>query len=205
MIVIVGSLGRAGSTLLFRAITRLDTFYDLSQKSRFRRDVFKEALEDHCVYKTHDYPPESLSVGVKVIWTFADPFDVVASVKAIVSGEDDSFGEYGVNFIEEHFRNLRADPADIDKLLDRDAMNLERHFDRWYRPQGFDCLVVRYETMWNNIEKMRSFLDLPLSLPPQRERKHKFSDFTPSEKEKVRKVYGGLREKIMKADDIRAF
>ena len=78
---------------------------------------------------------------------------------------------------------------------------LEKYFDACLKlrlPQPI--LFMRYETLWNNLDVLFNFLDLPTELrsdfPPYKERKSKLISLPYDTQEQLKQIYSSLSNKI---------
>ena len=141
----VQSLGRCGSYMLYSTLEK----------------IFGEA-----VWGGHEYPDE-MEEPQRVIFLFANPIDIVLSVKYQEEAQ-------GIGWVRNHFANLKADFGDYPNLLSRDVLHLGRLFDAWYQPQAFPLLTLRYETMWRHQDLISAFVGRPVVLPKYRPRRDLF-------------------------------
>ena len=152
----------------------------------------------------HYYPDELISVArregvkpknLKVIFLFSDPVEIVLSVKK---------RELDVNYkwIEEHFKNLKSDIRDYKDIYNKDALNLERMFDKFYQNQKFNLLTLRYENISQNIGIISNFIGKEFRLKDHYvARKPRIDSVSSDNKKSLRLTYGGLSEKINNAED----
>lgn len=168
--VVVASYGRSGSTLVFESATSAMRKKRLKRRRAFvRRTAWTLAdsdLQPGFVYKTHDYPKALAGRDdVRALFVFGKPTDAVVSVIECMD-------RFGPDWIEEHLDHLKA-PGRFEDLLEQDALGLERQLDAWTQFSGSPVLCVRYEALWENIEKIQNFTQLPMTLPEQRPRSQK--------------------------------
>ncbi len=201
---IIASSGRAGSTMLNDAaaaamlgwpwlanfskprVWSTETAWNMDA-TNYRRGV---------VYKTHDYPPSArLPPFTRVIYTFADPVDVVFSV--ITQGR-----KHGRVWLEDHCCHMRAPISEIDNIQTVDALRLERHFKAWMQPQAFPVMLVKYNAIWDHLDDISDFLGMTLELPPYRPRQTRLDLFSSEEVARVRDTYARLYRLV---DDAPAF
>ena len=128
---------------------------------------------------------EALARGGKALFIFGDPLHAVMSTLRN-------------QFNKVHFRNCGcAFPRD---LLEKDWLHYEQMFDSWMKPQPFEVLRVRYETMPEHFGAFKEFLGFMPSFAPWRARAA--CPFPNMPKERLLKVYGRLADKIAKAPDV---
>jgi len=182
---IVPSLGRCGSTLLFKALL-----------AYFKNGFFIQNMEDvkfkkSYVYKTHCYAPDKVGKNIKAVFLFGNPFNTVLSAH-----------DRRVN-IKAHYKHFETDYSQRSNYEDKDTLNLEKHFDSWVKKQTFPLLIVRYETLYDNIEIISNFLNINLQLPCYRTRKVNWEVLNKNKKQKIMNTYGNLYKKINNCPDIK--
>ena len=170
--VIVASMGRAGSTLLFRAVTDAMTRRRFGWTSRLGRalcagvafDLAGTRLRPGVVYKTHGYPDEIAAVrGLSVVYVFSRASAIATSV---VSCEP----RYGRAWVDLHLQHVRAD-GPFEDITRRDVLRLEDQYTAWLQTShSFPVLALRYENLWENVDALSDFLKLKVALPPRRDR-----------------------------------
>jgi hypothetical protein len=171
--VIVNSYGRSGSTVLMRSIVKCANeaknkkIQELAFKSISQTawDLNGKQLRNGMVYKTHDYPPdETFNNEVKMLYTFADPVDVVLSLLRL-------YDERGEKWMKQHYDHLKANYGNFKNIIKEDQLRLESHLDSWLQESRFPIAFVKYEEMWEYQDEISEFLGFSVSLPPFRERK----------------------------------
>ncbi len=174
--VVVNSFGRSGSTVLVDSI--VDGVVRV-RNSRIRSIVKRSVsipawslentrLHRGIVYKTHDYPPSCyLKKGVRMIYTFSNPLDVVLSLLRL-------WEDLGDGWMESHYKHLGVEyTVAFSEIVNQDRLMLEKHLDAWLGERRIPIAFVRYETMWKNQKKISDFLGSKVELPMWRERKPK--------------------------------
>jgi len=189
--IVVASLGRAGSTLLYNSILEIIGYH-------FGEPMLINNLDDceyqkGAIYKTHDFPPDNPPNHAKFIWTFADPYEIVISVLKQEQKE-------GVNRIKKHFKHLNGNFNRYDDIFDYDAMRLEEHFDRWYSEQSFDLLTIKYKSMWNYQNQLSQFVGSYIDLPTFNDRGERFKQLDKERQDKLVDTYSELHNKIEEAN-----
>ena len=189
--VIVAGLGRCGTTLLYGAIEDR-----ITNPSGFVID-----LDSHCfandLIKTHDYPPEvHLPEGTKVVFMFGNIVDTILSTT-------DQINDWG----QWHYRHVRTPQAyrvNTD-LYTNDDLRLEELFDAWYRPQQFDLLTLRYESLYQPgvMQTVQEYLGLTFSLPAYRPRSTNQQAHPATLT--VANTYASLSRKIEDAEDVKVW
>jgi hypothetical protein len=200
--IVVNSYGRSGSTMLVKSI--IDSI--VSERSRFYKTIFRECvsypawdlnsnnIESFFVYKTHDYPPQKATQHIRYIYIFSDPVEVVLSLLRM-------FRDSGSDWMRVHFQHLKSDYVEtFYSIIDRDTLGLERHFQSWLLEKRLPVAFVRYETLWQNAEKLKDFLEISLHLPPHRQREAR-KDADTEIVEKLEHTYDSLRSTVFSCED----
>ena len=143
------------------------------------------------VLKTHLPDPASLNMpdNVKVIWMFGNPFDIVVS---------------SISIGALHYHNMGSPYWHKHKdIFIYDTLMLEKHFDAWYRPQKFEFLSVRYETLYKPeaLEAISDFLNWKLVLPKWRDRKSNWKEH--ARRQDIETTYASLYAKVLAAEDVK--
>jgi len=119
------------------------------------------------VYKTHDYPPdETFNNEVKMLYTFADPVDVVLSLLRL-------YDERGEEWMKQHYDHLKVPYTNFENIIEEDQLELENHLNTWLDEDRFPMAFIKYEAMWDNQDNISDFLGFKIELPSFRKRKAK--------------------------------
>tara|TARA_R110001583_G_scaffold62493_3_gene183727 strand:- start:2482 stop:3144 length:663 start_codon:yes stop_codon:yes gene_type:complete len=168
--VVVASTGRSGSTMLCHAV--MNSMLRSRRGGRFHpRLVFFPAfdrerikLHDGAVHKTHllahHFPSSS-----KCIFIYDDPN---ISKQSFV----DCCAKYGREWGEQHLKNLES-PYGVNASGEHDVLNYKNQINSWYNRK--QCLIVRYNKVWEYQDEISDFLGLSVCLPPRLERATKGS------------------------------
>lgn len=202
--VLVNSYGRSGSTMLTKSIiaSTLNNsshwFYNLMLRSINQQawDIDNTRIRSGFIYKTHDYPPQNkINTNCSVIYIFADPVNVVLSLMKIFEELESD------KWMREHFEHLKSKYIeDFYSIIDHDTLHLEDHLDSWLAETKLPVAFVRYENLWDNQDKLAEFLDIPLKLPPYKERNAQ-KDQDSKIVGRLEKTYSNLREKVYSCQD----
>ena len=109
-----------------------------------------------------------------------------------------------IDIMKAHYLNLQSpNYKQHSKRFTQDTLLLEKHFDAWYKPQKFEFLSVKYESLRHqkNVIAIEDFLRLKLDLPVWRERSADWR--THPKKDELLRTYGRLAEKIEAAEDVK--
>lgn len=190
--IIVGSLGRSGSTALYQSIGQTIKYSLTDFQSNLNSCQYNKGY----VYKTHDFPPDNPPEHTKFIWTFSDPYEIVLSV---LNQEN----EKGMQWIKNHFDHLNGEFSRYDDILDYDAFHLEEHFDKWYKQQDFDLLTIKYRDIWKKQRQLSRFVGNNVDLPIFSDREDRFSKLDKDKKKRIKNTYGELHSKVNRADNFK--
>lgn len=195
--VVVASCGRSGSTMLTRALAdstlrewvqvlgrpvsdrianKIIIEYAWNLEERYLRSGF--------IYKTHDYPPETLSDHVKYIYVYSDPIEVISSVlnKAEREGEE---------WLAKHARHLNGKSTSRKDIIFEDSINIVENISRWCNKEGNNVLAVKYNNLWERQDQLSDFIGFDFGLPERKERRS--SDKILNEEERRRLLRMGRR------------
>lgn len=189
--IIIAGLGRCGTTLVFNSI--ITNHFYLGHNGVIQIQNYSGVFSKDYVYKTHDYPAVSTLENAKIVFMFGNPYNTILST------------HYHINmFGVLHHRHLGSKMYKTnDDIFYNDTLDLGRLFDSWYKPQNFDFLSVRYESLYdkNTIENLSDYLGFNLKLFPYKPRSTDWN-IHPM-KEELIKTYGDLYDKIEKAEDVK--
>ena len=201
--IVVNSYGRSGSTVLTKSIinssiqTNNATIRNIAYRavSQSSWDLNNANLKNGIVYKTHDYPPSTyLNSNLKMLYTFADPVDVVLSILRL-------YKEKGEEWMELHYEHLGVTyTSNFDQIILKDQLQLEKHLDSWLNESRIRIAFVRYEKMWDHQDEISDFLGFHIELPEYRERKASTENDLKTI-ETIKSSYESLRKKISTLDN----
>lgn len=191
--ILISSFGGCGTTMLMKFLSKYNK-YDVIENDKLKH-----------------YPkPPNLSFVKKAVYIFGNPFDTVCSHFRRKS-------EYYL-WPTNHCRNMCGKWSEISpswELKDyldnnEDLFLMEEQFDNWTNPKKniqYLILLVRYEKLWENLDKIFRFLEIPLEhidrFPKKEKRKSSYINLPKLQQEKLNQIYGKLYEKIKKHPDIR--
>ncbi len=191
---IVASMSRSASTVLYRAIAegwaraRFGALgphlQPLICDNAWRLD--ETPLIGGVVYKTHDLPERlPRETGAKVVFTYRRASEVAISIFAR--------RQLKPKFFEEHRTHLGGSGG-IRAFAKRDSLGLERQVDQWFAAEDLDMLGIRYDQLWDRLPDIEAFLGFRVPLKPFRAGKpHDLPDEVIAN---LRKVYHRLDRKI---------
>ena len=203
--ILVSSMGRAGSTLLFQEIMK-----SLAKERYPHLPLSLARLLCHgamwfpgnvlfkgFVHKTHVpeyYFPKD--TNTKIIYVFCKPSDSVLSVINTKSRR-------GLGWISEHFQNLKV-KGNYKDLAYRDVLMLEDHLMGWLSRKSKNLLIIRYEKIWEYKSEIEEFLNLKINLPKFKLRRQ-LSNEADSLRGICKKNYASLEKKVEKFSDFSIF
>ncbi|MCF7853979.1 MAG: hypothetical protein K9N51_04205 [Candidatus Pacebacteria bacterium] len=186
MRILVASMPRCGSTLLLRAIGGYCPGPYLPNDSACGGVHDWDAIPDVPFLKTHLSAPASLPADILTIFIFGDP------LRAVVSTAERRFDR-------KHFAHCGWTSDDLPDVWNRDDLGYERIFDSWTKPHDFPVLLLRYETLWENINAVEDYIGRRIVLPRQVQRNTYVSR---EQRALLVPVYGRLVDKVMDMSDM---
>ena len=197
--VVVGSLGRAGSSMLTRACAQ--SLLGLADSREARQEVRRiiqpawsldqVTWQRGVIYKTHDYPDSCPAPPrfARFLYTYADPIDVVVSLARQREVR-------GLAWLEKHAEHMKVTIADFDRLFVEDIFDLERHFEAWIGCTTLPLIALRYDRLWAYRELISDFLRFELHLPPYAPREALIDRLPEPSRLNIQRTYGRLRDRI---------
>ena len=191
---ILSSMGGCGSTFLHDYISQNSPIAKNINPNRFPPDK-------NC-YK-HRICPTDESQIKKSIFIYSDPVDAYLSLwkRDIVKCHLYNLGiENNVVFTSSE--NEFIGRVDIDALLEfGDIYRFTEMFDCWLETKvSYPILFLKYEEIWNNLEELFEFVEIPSeNIPKFPKKKQRTSSRTELNKYQIaslKKIYEPLNEKI---------
>lgn len=174
-LLIVASSGRAGSTMLFDAVTdsliqvRLGWSRETMKGRVAARSIsgYVERIaaindEPYAVYKTHDIFSTPPSPNYRIVFVYGDPLDSAMSVSRVVQ-------EKGADWFAQHQYHLHA-TGSFSNLFQEDVLNFAGQMRSWLGKRRDDVLCIEYEDLWNSRTELSGFLGFDINLPARRPR-----------------------------------
>ncbi|HEY0720249.1 MAG TPA: hypothetical protein VGE50_03245 [Gammaproteobacteria bacterium] len=169
--IVVASNGRAGSTMLFEAITRsyIQHRFHLNSTS-YIGDKLAKLASNYCdrladirktnaaVIKTHALWDGCAEPGVKYLFVHGDPLDSALSVAGMV----DKLGE---DWFKEHLYHLESKGGELVDLFQSDVLNYENEIVSWSGAKDDAVLCVAYEQLWEMVSKISEHVGFDVRLP----------------------------------------
>lgn len=173
--IVVASSGRAGSTMLYDALTDslLLSRFGVSQKYRVGR-ALKRYVAGHVysldklndspfvICKTHDLQMNAPKGRYKYIFIYGDPLESALSVEKMVN-------KAGKLWFYEHQKHLRASGSYAD-LYDHDVLNYRNQLTGWLNSSRDDLLCMDYEDLWEKRNELSRFVGFEVDLPVRKQR-----------------------------------
>ncbi len=194
--ILVASMGRSGSTVLYDAIgeaisrNRLPFLSNKYVAKIFKDqawDLSKKNLVPGWVYKTHGLAHELPDNSeVIVIFIYGSATDAALSVHSCRE-------RYGLNWIERHFKHLRSNGT-FEDLGMKDVLRFSDQINGWTKKTGTRRLIVHYDELWDNVDILSNFLNMRIKLPKKLERKK--SNESSEIKKLFSETYKSLDDKI---------
>jgi len=200
---VIASSGRVGSTMLAEILGRHGIRVEHSHLSA-------SEIEERERNKSKPTP---------VLYIFADPIDVILSLRQRDLDTGDSFFGKGISWVQRHLENMNIPESKFGawqrgEYFEQDVLDLAGHFEDWHRPHAFPMMSLRYETERQNMELLATFLGLPVarvSLPPAHAkvkgsrgkvpRTERFKRLHLDQQQQLNATYGALRERTKASPD----
>lgn len=143
------------------------------------------------------FQPLSLNQQLKVLYIYGDP--VEAAVSLFLRGYHSTQSVKLSPWVRRavwHQTSLKTYAQN-----GHDGLGLERHFRQWYsNPLGYQTLFVDYHQIWENLDAVFNFLDIPKdatsSFTEKKERESSLSAIDIEVLSKLESMYGGLRKTL---------
>jgi len=178
--------------------------------------------ENYAIMKSHSYPLiwntksciKSSTMGGymwnfehkdRILYIYSHPLNILLGFHKKVNDSYNTW-KYG----DPHYVDWLECDTEIDfneNYLNKDILNLEKHLDKWWRPQGVSCLCIKYEKMFEHQTLIGHFLGLDsdeeFNLGEQKPRK---TDWRLSpHKDQLLKTYSSVIEKFEEKPDYQIF
>ena len=187
--VLICSPGGVGTTFLIKHISQ----YKVTNNPQGRDQL-----------KHIQFPPISSNRNVKYLFLFGNPIESVMSVfgRKLHYKHSESFLAY----------NKSVKPVDKNMSLDEyaregiDRFLFERQFNNWINNSVYyPTLFLKYENIWDNLDLIYDYLDLPKSeigsFPTKKARTSDFSGLNEETQRNLKKMYGAHQQYIDSLDD----
>ena len=77
--------------------------------------------------------------------------------------------KHGMQWFEDHLYHLNS-PGEFSDLYQKDVLNYERQLRSWSQGSDRQVFIVQYEDLWDRVDDLSAFLNIPVSLPERRPR-----------------------------------
>ena len=189
--VVVASFGGVGTTFLIEFLSRLKKTNDYKD-----RDGFKHL----------PIPPISFNKKIRFVFVFGDPIMATLSI----------FRRNYQHWQSEkllRFNDKRISPINVDVNIDEyassgtDKFLFRNQFCNWYENYLYcPTIFIRYEKMWEIVEILTRFLDLPDSIskyfPKKQRRKTDLSSISIDTYKKLGKIYEHFIKELNELKDV---
>lgn len=185
--ILVASMGRCGTQLIQNCIR---TQFESGTHVNFYTDNPTKILNGY-TYTTHSIPSDEqldlIPSNTKVLFLYGNPMDSVLSTSKMANWKDHVY----------HLTGRRD--ISLEETINEDLLNFEKFFDYWYRNhKKWDVLAIRYDTIYQNMDKIYKHLGIRFNMPPYKKRK---TDWIKSpRKEELLNTYKNLHEKILNSE-----
>lgn len=209
---IISSVGRSGSSLMFNSL-RYETVY---RDGVFNTPIMGGNQRNH-FWKCHYRPleivntPITFNRNIKNIFLYRDPIEIVLSLLSIYRKNREEHGLKGEKFIKAHCNNMRRNwdlplthvVENFDNLIiEKDILELEKMYDSFVDNHRFDTLMVNYDSIWENKNKIEDYVNGNINLPEKENRDKKNNEHirklivSDSEYKILNNTYESLIQKI---------
>lgn len=156
------------------------------------------------LYKTHDYPPPAALPHMKIVYMFGNPMNIVVSAMDKFHYGESMVGKLYYSPWEAFYKFHNADYTEHHKIYDKDTLHLEENFDRWYKPQPFPFVAIKYEEFVHaDKQPLYDFLGFSFAMLPYKKRQSDWQ--TRPQASRLKATYGKLADKIDAAPAIKIF
>ena len=186
---LIVSFGGCGSTFLIK----------------FMRKYRKTNLPNHKDFLKHaGSPPLSAGKAIRCIYLFGEPrMATVSLYRRKIAAEHAWNMQLGLG------RPWHTPPASmLAGYVERnkDLFFFEKHFNNWFNAKlTYPILFLRYDTLWNNLDVLFDFLNLPAQqikdFPRYRPRKSELAQLPPPLVAGLDRMYGRFTERLKTLPD----
>lgn len=156
-------------------------------------------------FKHIPLPPIQVKPNSRFIYVFGDP--VIAAISLFRRGFHAKHSKKLQRF--NWFQNLVKENEDISMYAKQgqDRLNFEEHFNNWfYYYRFYPTLFLRYDSIWNNVDSIINFLELPKYLikhfPNKKERNSVIDSIDIETLNQLNSIYGDFRSNIQTLPDV---
>jgi len=187
--VLISSTGGVGTTFLIKHINKYKLTNHIGDNDKLKHIIF---------------PPVSYNKNIKYIFIFGNPIDSVISLfkRNLYHNHSSKLVQFNNKFnaisqnttLEEYAR------GGIDRFL------FAEQFNNWLELSKFyPTLFLKYEKIWDNLDILYEFLEIPLEelskFPEKKKRKSDFSSLNKETQKGLKNIYGEYERYIEYFDD----
>jgi len=195
-ILYIASAGGAGTTFLIEWLAQFtDTNdpYDRDRLKHTRRPLSNSRLAEWKV----DGNPTPVNVR-KSLYIFGNPEEACIS----------HFRRGWASLHAKRTTGKKPEVENLDQLIEKkqDIFEFENHFDNWLKGSDYPIMFVRYEAMWENLDKIFEYAEVPHNywdtFPEKRQRESKMKSLPEPVQQGIKEIYGDFSERTEKVDDV---
>jgi len=194
------SFGGCGTTLLYNFFRKIKV--DISSEpdaGRWKHMPYPPATPGNPDFKLRD--------DYKAVYIFGNPMNALAS---LFKRKHHVYHPVRTGFGPKKLDN-KMKLEDYLKTNKEDIFKLEFHFDNWTtcpkEGRAYPILLLKYETLWNNLPALLEFLDIPQEkrplFPKKKARSSNWTTLPEEIKNSLYERYGTLAEKIEKQPEFK--
>ncbi len=202
--IIVASMGRSGSTLVYEALCE----GMLRARFRFAHERLRGLVRDTAwnlaeanfrngrIYKTHDFARHlNANPKLKAVFLFGS---ASAAARSVINCRS----TYGDNWIASHFRHLAA-KGELSEVPHKDVLRFQEQLDSWLENDRVPTLSLRYEDLWlpESLAELSKFVGFEVKFPARRARESSQANLGDSEGE-IQRTYHQLDQRILSLPSI---
>jgi len=191
--VVVSSYGGVGTTFLLNFLEKYKTTND----SFDRKDRMKHS----------PLPPISFNINVKFVYVFGNP--QLSAISLFQRG----FHDYHSMKLQRYFDTNKSPIPKKMTLQEYTSIGVDKfffqdHFNNWYHKYlpSIPTLFIRYETLFDNLEFLFDFLEIPKAridtFPREQKRSSNLSDISVETRKQLDVMYGDFSRELSKLDDV---
>lgn len=150
-------------------------------------------------FKHTSIPPLTLTPNLKAIYIYGDPIKATASL-------------FRRNYHHAHARTITGKTLPKNMTLEEyatqleDCFQFENHYYNWRnRDTAYPILFIKYNAIWESIDAIFDFLELPSNLkskfPAKKKRQSSIESSPQSIINDLNQLYGKFKEEVEKSPD----
>lgn len=187
--VLIVSAGGVGTTFLLKAVGKYKKTNHISNEDGFKHLTI---------------PPITKNSNLKVIYVFGNPITATMSLFRRDFHHTQSYKMQ--QYLPKGYRVAQETNLEEYAAKGVDGFYFRRHFENWTeRYLVYPTLFLRYETLFDNIEEIAHFLELPrafvTNFPAKKERNSQIENLNKVTLNNLQKLYGDLQADFDKLPD----